>query len=219
MCFAFMLIRINLYVLLIKEQVNAMKKIHFIWAHPRTDSLTAHIVASMKSYVADKGLPVTELDLYRSGFNPVMYEVDEPRWDNINYKYTEEVQQLFESLKGVDTLVIVFPVWWYSFPAILKGYIDRVWTNGLAYGKGNKVPVNKIRWIALTGETKEAFNTKGNYTYMNHMMIKSLSDYCGVIDAKVEFLYDTIGFEGERDKAHYDALFVQANTVIDEILS
>jgi len=196
-----------------------MKKVHFVWAHPRIDSLTAQIVNSMKIHAEEKGLAVSELDLYRYGFNPLMNEVDEPKWDDINYPYTEEVRTLFESLKGVDTLFIVFPVWWYSFPAILKGYIDKVWTNGLAYGKGNRLPVNKTRWIALTGETEEAFETKGNYEYMKHMMIESLSVYCGVNDAKVEFLYDTIGFEGARDQAHYDALFAQAKKIIDEIVN
>lgn len=194
-----------------------MKKVHFIWAHPRTNSLTAQIVGSMKTYAQEKNLIVSELDLYRSNFNPVMHEIDEPKWDDINYQYTEEVINLFESLRDVDTLFIVFPVWWYSFPAILKGYIDRVWTNGLAYGKGNRLPVNKMRWVALTGETAEAFEKKGNYEYMRHVMIESLSQYCGVEDVSVDFLYDTIGFEGQRDQEHYNALFLQANQVVDQV--
>lgn len=193
-----------------------MKKVHFIWAHPRTDSLTAHVVETMKVHAQAKGLMVSELDLYRSNFNPVMYEVDEPQWDN-TYTYTDEVLNLFESLKGIDTLFIVFPIWWYSFPAILKGYIDRVWTNGLAYGKGNKLPVNKIRWIGLAGELKEAYDEKGNGEYMEYLMNKSLAEYCGVNNSRVEFLYDTIGFEGERDKEHYEKLFIQANRVVEEI--
>jgi len=130
-----------------------MKKVHFIWAHPRTDSLTAHVVETMKAHALSKDLAVTELDLYRSNFNPLMQEADEPKWDN-TYNYTDEVLTLFNTLKDVDTLFVVFPIWWYSFPAILKGYIDRVWTNGLAYGKGNKLPVNRIRWVGLAGEPR-----------------------------------------------------------------
>jgi len=194
-----------------------MKKIHFIWAHPRTQSLTAQIVNSMKIRAGENGLIISELDLYRSGYNPVMSGDDEPRWDNINYKYTEEIIKLFESLKGIDTMCIVFPIWWYSFPAILKGYIDKVWTNGLAYGKQNRLPVNKIRWIALAGETKQAFEEKGNYERMTYMMNESLAAYCGVTDTKVEFLFDTIGFEGQRGQEHYTALFLQAKQVIDEV--
>lgn len=207
----------KLVVAIFLKADTIMKKIHFIWAHPRTQSLTAQIVNSMKTRARQNGLITSELDLYRSGFNPVMSGDDEPRWDNIKYEYTEEVRNLFNSLKGIDTLCIVFPVWWYSFPAILKGYIDKVWTNGLAYGKGNKLPVNKIRWIALAGETKEAFEAKGNYEYMKYLMIESLADYCGVTDARVEFLFDTIGFEGKRGQEHYDALFAQAKRVIDEV--
>lgn len=194
-----------------------MKKVHFIWAHPRPDSLTAHIVETMKSHALSKGMEVTELDLYRSNFNPVMYEAEEPRWVETDYEHTDEVESLFDSLKGIDTLFIVFPIWWYSFPAILKGYIDKVWTNGLAYGMGKKLPVNKIRWIGLAGEPREAYQQKGNGPYMEHMMNVSLAGYCGVTDSKVEFLYDTIGFTGDRDEAHYQQLFTQANRVVEEI--
>jgi len=195
-----------------------MKKVHFIWAHPRTDSLTAQVVNSMKNHAEKNGLMVSELDLYRSNFNPTLYEIDEPRWNDPNYQYSEEVKDLFENLKGNDTLFIVFPVWWYSFPAILKGYIDRVWNYGLAYGNGNKLPVDKIRWIALTGDVQESFERRGNDKHIKHLVIDSLSSYCGVKNAEVKFLYDTIGFEGQRGQDHFDDLLKQANEVVEEIL-
>ncbi|MGC6744074.1 NAD(P)H oxidoreductase [Escherichia coli] len=99
-------------------------------------------------------IQVTELDLYRRNFNPVMTPEDEPDWKNMDKRYSPEVHQLYSELLEHDTLVVVFPLWWYSFPAMLKGYIDRVWNNGLAYGDGHKLPFNKVRWVALVGGDK-----------------------------------------------------------------
>lgn len=129
--------------------------------HPRHDSLTAHIADAIHQRAMERKIQVTELDLYRRNFNPVMTLEDEPDWKNMDKRYSPEVHQLYSELLEHDTLVVVFPLWWYSFPAMLKGYIDRVWNNGLAYGDGQKLPFNKVRWVALVGGDKESFVQMG----------------------------------------------------------
>ena len=56
------------------------EKMYIVWAHPRADSLTAHIVEAMQSQAARHAIDVTTLDLYRRGFNPVLDVEDEPDW-------------------------------------------------------------------------------------------------------------------------------------------
>lgn len=129
--------------------------------HPRHDSLTAHIADAIHQRAMERKIQVTELDLYRRNFNPAMSPEDEPDWKNMDKRYSPEVHQLYSELLEHDTLVVVFPLWWYSFPAMLKGYIDRVWNNGLAYGYGHKLPFNKVRWVALVGGDKESFVQMG----------------------------------------------------------
>ncbi|WP_117107888.1 NAD(P)H oxidoreductase, partial [Klebsiella pneumoniae] len=128
------------------------ERIYLVWAHPRHDSLTAHIADAIHQRAMERKIQVTELDLYRR-----------------NKRYSPEVHQLYSELLEHDTLVVVFPLWWYSFPAMLKGYIDRVWNNGLAYGDGHKLPFNKVRWVALVGGDKESFVQMG--------WEKNISDY------------------------------------------
>src|SRR3954470_16176757 len=99
------------------------ESIYFIWAHPRADSLTAQIVEEMQGQAARDGMSTTTLDLYRSGFDPVLGTEDEPDWNDSTKRLSPEVHRLFGELEGKDTLVVVFPVWWYSFPAIIKGYM------------------------------------------------------------------------------------------------
>ncbi|MGQ7186666.1 NAD(P)H oxidoreductase, partial [Escherichia sp. HC-CC] len=124
--------------------------------------MTAHIADAIHQRAMERKIQVTELDLYRRNFNPVMTSEDEPDWKNMDKRYSPEVHQLYSELLEHDTLVVVFPLWWYSFPAMLKGYIDRVWNNGLAYGDGHKLPFNKVRWVALVGGDKESFVQMGH---------------------------------------------------------
>lgn len=55
-------------------------------------------------------IQVTELDLYRRNFNPVMTPEDEPDWKNMDKRYSPEVHQLYSELLEHDTLVVVFPL-------------------------------------------------------------------------------------------------------------
>lgn len=190
------------------------ENIYLIWAHPRADSLTANVVEEIQGEAARQSIEVTTLDLYRRKFNPVLGTEDEPDWSNPQKAYSAEVHQLFGEMEGHDTAVIVFPVWWYSFPAMLKGYLDRVWNYGLAYGEGNKMPFSKVRWVALVGGAEDKFEHFGWQKNMTDYLTKSMS-YLGVEDTQITFLYNTIGVEeqaGGHD--HYDGLFTQVRDMV-----
>lgn len=171
-----------------------LNNIYFIWAHPRPDSLTAQVVGEMQSEAARQGYNVSSLDLYRSHFDPLLRGEDEPDWDNPQKTYSEEVHRLFNELEDKDTLVLVFPVWWYAFPAMLKGYLERVWNYGLAYGAGSGLKDKKIRWLALVGGSQSGFIKYGWEKNMTDYINGSMA-YLGVEDARIDFLYNTIGVE------------------------
>ncbi|SUI82904.1 Glutathione-regulated potassium-efflux system ancillary protein kefF [Serratia quinivorans] len=171
-----------------------LNNIYFIWAHPRPDSLTAQVVGEMQREAARQGYNVSSLDLYRSHFDPILRVEDEPDWDNPQKTYSEEVHRLFNELEDKDTLVLVFPVWWYAFPAMLKGYLERVWNYGLAYGAGSGLKDKKIRWLALVGGSQSGFIKYGWEKNMTDYINGSMA-YLGVEDARIDFLYNTIGVE------------------------
>lgn len=60
------------------------ERIYLVWAHPRHDSLTAHIADAIHQRAMERKIQVTELDLYRRNFNPVMTSEDEPDWKNMD---------------------------------------------------------------------------------------------------------------------------------------
>lgn len=193
------------------------ERIYLVWAHPRHDSLTAHIADAIHQRAMGRKIQVTELDLYRRNFNPVMTPEDEPDWKNMDKRYSPEVHQLYSELLEHDTLVVVFPLWWYSFPAMLKGYIDRVWNNGLAYGDGHKLPFNKVRWVALVGGDKESFVQMGWEKNISDYL-KNMCSYLGIEDADVTFLCNTVVFDGEELHAsYYQSLLSQVRDMVDAL--
>lgn len=198
-----------------------MKKnnMYIIWSHPRRDSLTAQVVQEIQGEAVGQGFNVSTLDLYRSGFDPVLREEDEPDWNNPQKAYSPEVHRLFGELEDKDTLVLVFPVWWYGFPAMLKGYLERVWNYGLAYGEGSALKHKKIRWLALVGGSQAGFIKFGWEKNMTDY-IKGGMGYLGVEDVKIDFLYNTIGVEEGIDdrEGHYQQLFAQARGIVGSVV-
>ena len=215
------------------------ERIYLVWAHPRHDSLTAHIADAIHQRAMERKIQVTELDLYRRNFNPVMTLEDEPDWKNMDKRYSPEVHQLYSELLEHDTLVVVFPLWWYSFPAMLKGYIDRVWNDKAlkiilcgsalsfmekkvlseksAYGDGQKLPFNKVRWVALVGGDKESFVQMGWEKNISDYLINMCS-YLGIEDADVTFLCNTVVFDGqELHASYYQSLLSQVRDMVDAL--
>jgi putative NADPH-quinone reductase len=189
-----------------------MKTAHIIWAHPRENSLTSQVVTALKAAAAEKEINVRELDLYRAGFDPVLREEDEPDFSNSDKPYSEQVYQLFDQMAGSDMAFVVFPVWWYSMPAILKGYVDRVWNYGLTYGNGKQLPYSSIRWIALVGGAQGKFESHKKDAYMQDLRNDGIAKYSGVEDSRVTFLYNTLAFEEsiEDMNHHHHGLIQQA---------
>ncbi len=103
-----------------------------ISAHPLSDSLcmslTGHVVGTLQGI----GHDVEVLDLYGSGFDPLLSVAERATYYHGDYdtsKVAAEVRQLLDA----EAIVFVFPTWWFGFPAILKGWFDRVWAPGVAY--------------------------------------------------------------------------------------
>ncbi|MFD2656384.1 NAD(P)H oxidoreductase [Gracilibacillus thailandensis] len=166
-------------------------KVLTIVTHPRQDSLTFTVAKRMMAGLQDAGHEVDVLDLYRSDFDPILKEVDEPDWSTDQQQFSERVHQEMDRLKQYDGLAFVFPLWWWSMPALLKGYIDRVWNYSFAYGPG-KLPHQHVLWLSLAGAPIERF-TKRKYDQMiTHYFNVALADYCGIGTSRFELLYETI---------------------------
>src|SRR5580704_13153874 len=103
-----------------------------LFAHPLADSFAAALHRAVVGALAEAGHEVDDCDLYATGFDPVMTP-PERRAHNTPHPDLSAVESHVERLRAADAVVLCFPVWWYGMPAILKGYFDRVWVNGVAF--------------------------------------------------------------------------------------
>jgi len=101
-------------------------------AHPLENSLCQHLAEKTINHLKNKGYTVTVKDLYAEGFNPVLTKPERQSYYQNQFD-DAQVKADIEQLKQTESLVLIFPTWWFSFPAILKGWFDRVWAPGHAY--------------------------------------------------------------------------------------
>jgi NAD(P)H dehydrogenase (quinone) len=92
---------------------------------------------------------------------------------------------------------MVFPVWWWSMPAILKGWIDRVWNHGVAYGDGVTFPHRSVRMIALAGTTEATFAKRGYDRAIETQLATGILDFCGIPDFRLEIIHGVIGKDAD----------------------
>lgn len=166
-------------------------KVLTVVSHPRVNSLTFSVADRFLQGLADAGHETEMLDLHRSGFNPVLWEADEPDWSSDRKIYSPEVEAEMERMKKYDALAYIFPIWWFNLPAMLKGYIDRVWNNGFAYGS-NKLHHKQVLWLGLAAAPKEHFEKRQYDKMLSQHLNTGIADYCGISNSKVEILYDTL---------------------------
>ncbi|MCG7379150.1 NAD(P)H oxidoreductase [Paenibacillus sp. ACRSA] len=171
-------------------------------SHSRKNSLTFQVTDRFVQGLTEAGHSAEILDLHGIGFDPLLLEGDEPNLTQEVQVFSPEVQTEMERLKKHDAVAFVFPLWWWHLPAMLKGYIDRVFNNGFAYG-ANKLHHQQILWIALSGVTEQQMQKRNYDESIQNLLNVGIADYCGVSRSRVEFLYETLGSKPE----HYDQLF------------
>ena len=101
-------------------------------SHPLTDSLCRAFSDQIQSKLAGMGHEVVLENLYEEDFNPVLSADERKSYYKKKYDASGVDPQVQRLLKA-DALVLVFPTWWFGFPAILKGWFDRVWVPTVAY--------------------------------------------------------------------------------------
>lgn len=107
-------------------------RVLIVYAHPNPESFTAAIRDLVQARAAAAGAKTRIVDLYEDQFSPAL-----SRQELAHYEDTSVNQQGLEThvadIAWCDTLVFVYPTWWYGLPAILKGWLDRVLLPGFAF--------------------------------------------------------------------------------------
>ena len=130
-----------------------------LYAHPCDDSFASALHQTVVETLTERGWEVDDCDLYKEGFDPVLSDAgrrgyhEEP--GNI-----EPVKDYVERLRSADALILCFPVWNFGYPAILKGFFDRVFLPGVSFrlvdGKvlPNLTHIKKLVAVTTYGGTR-----------------------------------------------------------------
>jgi putative NADPH-quinone reductase len=103
-----------------------------VFAHPCAESFSAALKAVVVDRLTARGWQVDLCDLYGEGFDPVL-TAGERRGYQDEATNTLPVQAQVDRLRAAEVLVFVYPVWNFGMPAILKGWIDRVFLPGVSF--------------------------------------------------------------------------------------
>lgn len=103
-----------------------------VYCHPRPESFTAAVRDLVLARLESHGAEIRLLDLYERCFDPVLtaHELDVYEDEDQNRR---PVAEEAAALEWCDTLIFVYPTWWYGLPAMLKGWLDRVMLPGVAF--------------------------------------------------------------------------------------
>ena len=153
-----------------------------ILAHPKKESFCAAICEALHSALEATGDEVKVRDLYESDFDPVLRLNEVPGTD-----LAAEVRREQELVSWADHLIFIFPVWWYDRPALLKGWIDRVFSFGFAYtvenGRGKGLLTGKKASLYLTFGSSEVHVSElhpGATDWVMEAMAVGTLGYCGL---------------------------------------
>lgn len=179
-------------------------RVLLVVTHPREKSLTLAIAQACREGLQAAGHQVELADLDREGFDPSLPPQDEPDWDNAGKRYSDLVLREQARIERNEAIVLVFPIWWWSLPARMKGWIDRVWNNGWAYGSA-KLKLKKGLMIGIGSGSPDGYKKRGYDSAMDVQLRIGIMDYCGIADSKLELFLNSM--DGDEARA---ALFQRA---------
>jgi NAD(P)H dehydrogenase (quinone) len=134
-------------------------KVLVVFAHPCHESFSAALKDTVTRTLQGRGWDVDLCDLYAEGFDPVL-SAEERRGYHTVPANAVPVQGYVDRLRGAQALVFVHPVWNFGFPAILKGFFDRVFLPGVSFRMdngqiaANLTHIRRIATVTTYGATR-----------------------------------------------------------------
>ena len=166
-----------------------------IFAHPSKASFTAKVLAEFLRGLSSTGHTYEIRNLYEDNFDCVLdgeHYTREMAWTPSS-DVPEDVKREQEKVQNADALAFIYPVWWSDCPAQLKGWFDRVWTNGFAYfyndtTRKSFIKPKKALVLCTAGHTVEHLEETGIAESMRCSMINDRLRNVGFTKTKMVIL-------------------------------
>ncbi len=175
-----------------------------LYAHPNPLSFNAALAKVIDEEAGKRGWPVKLKDLYAMDWNPVLSDQDFQGYHT--GQITEDIKTEQGDISWADLVVMVAPVWWHSVPAILKGYMDRVFSLGFAYKYGDKGPEGLLKGktgllVTTCGASREMAEKSGMLRTLETSLVNALFGFSGFQSYQLCCLYSVPTISDDERKA------------------
>lgn len=177
-----------------------------VFYSPLEDSFTRKIAIKLSNILLEKKYSVVIRDLRGLGFNPVTTE-EEIKLSK-DGKYLEDVLLEQDFIRNAEELHLVYPIYQLAMPSVMKGYIDRVFTQGFSYSydeNWNVIPHMVGKSISIyspMGASMEYAASEGNIGVMDHI-IKQTFGFRGFGIKRIKY-FDANERDEKLDKLDVD---------------
>ncbi|OMF28484.1 NAD(P)H-dependent oxidoreductase [Paenibacillus peoriae] len=186
--------------------------INILYGHPYAKSFNKAILEQVIAHLNVRGANVKVKDLIQMSFNPMVGLKDlEAKVTNV---LPEEIVKEQEDLLWADALIIISPVWWGGFPAVIKGYIDRVFTTGLIRSSDGVYGLEgKRAYSIFTTGSSEDYIRISHQKDMLYAANDNLFGFAKFSDAEIKLLCSVPRVTLEERKA----MLLDVNRFVDRI--
>ena len=185
-----------------------------VYSHPTREHFPAAVLDAVIDGVVQAGHTAEVADLHAEGFDPRFTAADHAHfWGGP--RPADAVREA-ERVEAADAIVLVFPVYWWSFPALLKGWIDRVFTAGWAYSVDPSTTTRgllgekPIILIGMGGMRDGTYDKYGYRAAMQTQIDVGIFGFVGLTDVETHLLLDV---EGDANADRRAAQLVQARQI------
>ncbi len=192
-----------------------MKHVLIINGHPDKKSFNYALSDAYRKGLSKTNSTLTQINISELEFNP-----------NLNFGYRKRVElesdlvNAIDKIKKADHIVWLFPMWWYSYPAIMKGFIDRTFLPGITYqpieGKAlpKKLLKGKSARLIITADTPQWYD----YLIMKRPAINQFKrgtlQFCGISPVKVTYIASIKNSSSDFRKKWLNKIYSMGESII-----
>ena len=170
-------------------------KVLIVFAHPNPESFNRAVLNSFMQGLESKKHPYEVVDLYAMNFQPCLTSQDLAAFQTGTVPADIQAQQA--KVSEADALVFIFPVWWSAPPAILKGWVDRVFSLKFAYDFTDQGPVGLLRdkkalLLTTSGGDQAFFESSGIQKAIEATVDLGIFGFTGMESVQHVFFYNVV---------------------------
>lgn len=171
-----------------------MKQILIINGHPNKESYNYALSAAYAKGARKTSASINQINISDLDFNPNLASGDQSKSE-----LEPDLKDAIEKIKKADHIVWVFPMWWYGYPALMKGFIDRTFLPGITFkyieGKAfpKKLLKGKTARVIITADTPKWYDSLFMKRPAINQFKKGTLQFCGINPVKVTYISPIIG--------------------------